>query len=283
MNICEDNKTLFENLLVVKPKFEINGVEQTVYAFEKEDLVSLARNRGLVNTFVPSPRIAEGWKYSYTEDDVYYEAEVLFKWHSPDSGAGSNSVSQYVYTAQISVTELDKSTGVTSKRYLCADYANSRVEWVRNARQRWTHIPVIMTSLGPISGDKSVTGQNSAGCSGSRTDITGTNNNKECLMKEKKGVVSMTVNFNELLRKANAFNEGESSISCTESELQALFTEFRAIAQMPEVSKVDAARFEQITTIIFCFEKEEGLDQIEIVSDVAKSIFADVQSDFTAD
>lgn len=281
MNICEINKQLFERLLVVAPRFLINGVEQTVYALEEKDLAQLASDKALTSSFVPSARIAEGWKYLYTDNDVAYEAQVLFKWHSPDSGAGENSVSQHTYTAQISITADDKVTGVTSTKYLCADYARARVEWVRNARQKWTHIPVIRNLPQPPGGDDAILHQSPSGGESSRKETAGLYDDNS--ITRRKEVVSMTVNFNDLLRKANAYNEGESSEKCNEVELQALFTEFRALANKTKLSDVEVARFEQIVTIIFCFEEAKGIEKIELISDDAREIFEDVQNDFTED
>ena len=281
MNICEINKQLFENFLVVVPRFLIKGVEQTVYALEEKDLAQLATDKALTSSFVPSARIAEGWKYSYTDNDVAYEAQVLFKWHSPDSGAGANSVSQHTYTAQISITAYDKVTGVTSTKYLCADYDKSRVEWVRNARQRWTHIPVIRNLPQPPTGGTTTLHKAPSECECARKKTAGLYDNNS--ITKRKEVVSMTVNFNDLLRKANAYNEGESSEKCNDVELQALFTEFRAFAKMTKLSNVDAARFEQIVTIIFCFEEANDIEEVELISEEAKEIFEDVRNDFTED
>lgn len=289
MSIIDDQKTAFESLLTIVPDFSINGVVQTVYAFKEGDLQAIAASKGLQDMFIPSARISSGRKYLFSDSDATYEMEVSLKWHSPDSGAGVNSVSQYVDTAQIAIFATDKNTGVTTRRYFRADYSTGTVDWVRNAKQRWTHIPVTKNSpqnQQPPDGVASKTGRGSspgASLQASRRfrsemlipAITQCN-----FFNNKKEVKQMAINYNDLFRRAVAFNEGECSDKCSDSELRKLCDDFLVMAKIANPTETEIAQFEQIVTIIFYYEAQDKIDPSVIVSSAALEIYNDVAKDF---
>ncbi len=81
--------------------------------------------KNMANSFVPSQRISQGFKYNLTIGGL----KVQIKWHSPDSGAPAGSNSATTWTAQIKI----------GNKYLGSDG-----QLHSNNQQNKTHIPVNM-------------------------------------------------------------------------------------------------------------------------------------------
>lgn len=90
----------------------------------------------------------------------------------------------------------------------------------------------------------------------------------------------MAINYNDLFRRAVAFNEGECSDKCSDSELRKLCDDFAVMAKIANPTETEIAQFEQIVTIIFYYEAQDEIDPSVIVSSAALEIYNDVAKDF---
>ena len=283
-NLFEKKQDELQALLVVKHDFEIDGVKQTVWALKASDLQAMADRLGLTNTFGSSTRITEGWKYTFHEADADYEVKVIMKWHSPDSGALDTSVSKYVYTAQLEIDAIDKATGIKTIRFLRAAYSNGIVRWVRNNSQKWAHIPVIMDTKTPPSPSE---GEDRCGPTDNEEDgadpepgLRFLGNNSEMTTQEK-GVVHMTGIFNDLLDKAYSFFEGKPDTECSEDEIKEVVEKFQELASLNNVTHYEISLFEQLATILFCFNRQDAIAEITIANSDLKDIFDEIEADFS--
>lgn len=255
---------LVQNLEVTKDFVRKNN--NNIYVFKEEFLLQLIRSYNISkNDFVPSETIRAGYKFvlpSFIEEDGSM-ITIQVKWHSPDlrlrleGGEDAlNSNAANVWTAQISYER----EGIKVQRHFKADYSNPPIDWVRNKRQTWTHIPIIRT-------DQSV------------DNILDEITNKE-IKQQKEVVNNMKINFNNLFDQSVRYYDGDISEAYSEEEKQSILDCIKSIMAKEKVEKYDIELFEQLYVILWHYGQPNLINELEIISDEIKKIYIEVKNDF---